>query len=714
MHRHSTLPRRLLSLGLLFLVACGGESSLAPPRPAYPQTRTTDAVEVLHGVRVEDPYRWLEDDDAADVVAWDRAQAGVLASYLSGGPAPEDLRARIEAELDLADLRSAPRIRGARRFFTHRPQGSNHRILYVTDAGRSEEPRVALDPNTWSEDGTEGLAGWYPSPDGSQLVYLRASHGSENATLYVRDLGTGLDLPDVITRTKFTSVVWRPDGAGFLYTRLPAPDDVPDGEAQHHRRLYWHRLGDLVVDDALVAGRGRPKIEWPWGGPSSDHRHAFFTWVRRDQNHDVYEVVWDGETPTVVPRVVGTDTRTSLDRRGGTYVLHSDWRAPRGALFTATAETVGDPARWTPLLPESEAVIDGFDIVGPYVVVHLSHDLVTRLQVLALDGTDLGDVPIPAESRVGRLAVQPDDTRVWFTAQAYHLPPTLYVCNVATEERTLEVVARGPTTLDADALVTTRLLYPSRDGTRIPLFVLHRKDVELDGSAPTVLSGYGGFRISLLPRFSSTSALWVERGGVWATACLRGGSEFGEAWHEAGSRENKQNVFDDFIAAADWLVETGRASRERLAILGRSNGGLLVAACTNQRPDLCRAVVCGVPLTDMLRFHRFQYAASWTREYGDPDVAEEFAWIRPYSPYHNVEAAAYPAILVTAGLHDGRVDAFHARKIVARWQAASTGGRPILLDIDRESGHGAASVRQRVESAVRTLTFLCRELACTD
>jgi len=705
-----TAPRPRLALLLpcvLLLAACGAESA-----PGYPPTKTVDAADVLHGERIEDPYRWLEDDEAADVVAWDAAQERFLAAYLAEAKALEGLRARIATELGAADLPSPPTIHGEHRFYTHRPAGRHHAILYVTDAEAHEAPRVVLDPNTWSEDGTEGLGGWVPSPDGSKLVYLRASHGSEDTTLFVRDVEKGEDLPDVITRTKFTSVVWRPDGAGFLYTRLPAPDDVPEGEAQHHRRVVWHRLGDLVVDDVLVGGRGRPKIEWASGDATADRRHAFFTWQRVDQDLDVYEVDWSGEVPRLVPRLVGTDTRTTMDRAGDVYVLQTDRDAPHGAVFTADAKTVGDPDRWTPLLPESEAVIDGTVVLaGKYVLVELLEDLVTRVRVLGLDGSDLGEVPIPEGSRVGWLTVQPDDTRVWFTAQAYHLPRTLYVCDVAARDRRLEVVAREPTTLDTDALTTTRLVYPSKDGTPIPIFLLHRKDVALDGSAPTVLTGYGGFRISLLPRFSSTSALWAERGGVWATACLRGGLEFGEAWHEAGSREHKQNVFDDFVAGADWLVETGRARRERLAILGRSNGGLLVAACVNQRPDLCRAVVCGVPLTDMLRFHRFQYAASWTREYGDPDVAGEFAWIRPWSPYHNVRTgAAYPAILVTAGLFDGRVNALHARKIVARWQAATTGERPILLSLDRASGHGSASVRQRVEDVFRTFVFLDREL----
>ncbi|MHC5011694.1 MAG: prolyl oligopeptidase family serine peptidase, partial [Planctomycetota bacterium] len=297
---------------------------------------------------------------------------------------------------------------------------------------------------------------------------------------------------------------------------------------------------------------------------------------------------------------------------------------------------------------------------------------------------------------------------------SYSHPPTNYVCDLADPSRSLTALETMPTTIDVDRLVSTRHTYTSKDGTEVPIFLLHRDDVPLDGTAPTVLAGYGGFRIGMHPRFSRTMALWADLGGVEAVACLRGGDEFGEAWHEQGSRGQKQNTFDDFIAAADWLVESGRASRDKLAIAGGSNGGLLVAACANQRPDLCRAVICSVPLTDMLRFHRYQFAKAWTVEYGDPDVAEEFSWLRPYSPYHNVvDGAAYPACLVTAGAMDGRVNPFHARKIVARWQAATASDRPILLSLDRESGHGAASVKQWQVDLLDRFSFLLHEMGAT-
>jgi prolyl oligopeptidase len=331
--------------------------------------------------------------------------------------------------------------------------------------------------------------------------------------------------------------------------------------------------------------------------------------------------------------------------------------------------------------------------------------------VQKLAGGPVREIRMPSPGTASGLAFQRGGTQLWFRFASYSTPPTTFRVDLADSSLTLHAEETLRTTLDVSSLVSERFDYPSKDGTKIPLFVLRQKDVPLDGKAPTILYGYGGFRVALAPRFSRTRALWCSQGGVFCVANLRGGDEFGEAWHEAGCLGNKQNVFDDFIAAADWLVETGKASRERLAVEGGSNGGLLVATVVNQRPDLVRAGISSVPLTDMLRFHRFQFAKSWTKEYGDPDIKEEFDWIRPYSPYHNVkDGTAYPAMLVTAGLHDGRVDAFHARKIAARWQAANTSPHPILLLIDRESGHGSSSLDHYKKEMLDQLSFLHMEL----
>ncbi|MFM8980886.1 MAG: prolyl oligopeptidase family serine peptidase [Planctomycetia bacterium] len=720
-----TLARRIAPLAVLGALCTSATAAPeeptapGPARPAYPETRRTDVRDVLHGQEVPDPYRWLADDEAPEVEAWDRAQAALLRARLDAFPRRAELKERLERELDLGGMESLPTFAGGWAFHTFRAPGQNHEALYRRPADRDEAPQVVLDPNTWSADGTEGLGDWWPSPDGRWLAYGRDSKGSEDLTLYVRDLESGKDLPERITRTKFTSVAWRPDSKAFLYSRLPDPDDVPEAERQYHRRVRLHVLGSAVQDDPVVYGQGRPMIESSWVGTSTDEQHLFVVRGIPYEGLDTFEVDLAGGAPRLEPVLVGNDSRTYVDRVGDLYVLNTDWQAPRRRICTAPRGQAQDPKDWRTIVPEGEAVIEQAVLARDRLAVLKREDLASRIVVVGLDGSPLGEVDLPGAGSVREVKVRPGDTRLWFSFEAYHVPLGTWVVDLARPARGAGATARYeptlrsmlPTTLRVDELTSERMDLPSKDGTRIPVMVLRRKDRPLDGSAPTILYGYGGFRVGVVPAFSRSMALWAELGGVYAVASLRGGDEFGEAWHEAGSLARKQNVFDDFIAVADGLVAAGKARRERLAIMGGSNGGLLVAACANQRPDLCRAVVCSVPLTDMLRFHRFQYAKAWTKEYGDPDVAEQFAWIRPYSPYHNVrEGAAYPAALVTAGLADGRVNAFHARKIVAQWQRASSSPHPILLFLDRESGHGASSMKQAKAEVLDRFCFLLGEL----
>jgi prolyl oligopeptidase len=671
-------------------------------------------VDVLHGERVPDPLRWLEDDASPEVEAWDRAQQALVRRLLDAVPGRDGLRARVDAELDLPTPRSLPTFEGGREWYVEKPAGANHGVLYARDGDGAGEPLAVLDPNAWSADGTQGLQGWFPSPDGRWLAYLRDANGSEDSTLYLRDLGTGRDTGLSIPRTKHASVTWAPDSSGFWYTRLPDPGSVPPGEEQHHRRVLWHPLGGLVLDDEVVYGRGRPAIESMWLHRSSDRRTTFLVRGPPYEATDTFEVRREPGRTTLTPLVVGVDARTSVDRAGDLYVLLTDFGAPRKRVCVATAAGVGDPSAWRDVVPEGPGVLRSVDVAGDLLVVHVVEDVVSRLRVVGLDGTPRGEIVIPGSgaTSVHDVVTKPGDPRVWFSADAYDAPWTSYVTDLRSPDRTVTPQATAATTVPVARLTTTRTRIRSKDGTEIPVFLLHRADTALDGRAPTVLTGYGGFRIGRYPGWSAVMALWADLGGVYAVACLRGGDEFGEAWHAAGCLANKQNVFDDFVAVADGLVAKGWASRDRLAISGGSNGGLLVAACVNQRPDLCRAVICSVPLTDMLRFHRFQFARIWTKEYGDPDDDSAYRWIRPYSPCHNVrEGTAYPAALVTAGLHDGRVNAFHARKIAALWQAASVSGRPVLLSIDRDSGHGSASRRQLKADVLDRFCFLRSQLA---
>ena len=685
---------------------------------AYPQTRRTDDADTLHGQRIPDPYRWLEDDDAGEVVAWDRAQTKVLRAHLDAYPKRQEVATRIQRELAVPGMPSKPRFEAGKRWFTRRPQGANHAVVYVTSLdkakGANDDVTTVLDPNTWSEDGTVGLVDWAPSPNGRYVAFRRDVKGSEKTTLYVRDLTTGKDLaPDVITRTNFSPMVWSPDSAGFYYIRNPAPGSVPKGEEQYHRKVYYHALGADPDEDLLVYGEDRPMLEAKWIARSTDRKTILLFRGPPWRELDSFFLRRTGDEIMWVPLVVGDQKRTYVDRVGDTWLFNTDRNTGRREVFTAKALADGTPGTWKPFeVPRSDtAVLDDVVVADTTAVVLLRENVISKLWVRPLDGRrEAKALPLPGPGTASDMVTRPNDSRVWFRFQSYARPPTNYVVDLAKEPWSLQVVDTLPTTIDVDALVSEQLAYPSKDGTSIPLFILRHKDTKL-GAAPTVLYGYGGFRVGLYPRFSRERALWAEQGGVFAIANLRGGDEFGEAWHAAGCMANKQTVFDDFIAAADWLVKTRRASRDRLAIYGGSNGGLLVATCINQRPDLCAGVVCAVPLTDMLRYHRFDFAKSWTKEYGDPDLAEEFAWIRPYSPYHNVKkGAAYPAVLVEAGLEDGRVHPFHARKIVAQWQWATSGTQPILLNLDRESGHGAASLKQYRDEITDRFCFLLRTL----
>ena len=686
--------------------------------PKYPPTRREDVTTDLHGERIPDPYRWLENDDFADVAAWDGAQEAYLRTRLDAFPRRAEIGARLSKEMDLPGIRDLPHFEGGRMWFRERPEGKNHSVLYSLPEDGGGTPAVVIDPNLWAADGTESLRDFFPSPDAKWLAYTRDSRGSENSVLHLRDLATGQDVPLTVTRMKFTSFLWAPDSKGFYYSRNPDPESVPSGEEQYHRRVLYHPLDGLLLDDEVLYGKGRPKIEDMWLDRSFDREHVFVVRGIPYKSHDTFELEWVDGKRVLTPILDGQDSITWVDRVGDAYLLNTDWKAPRRRLCVAKRGETHDASKWTTILPEGLGVIEYAAVVrgpapaAPAVLVHVREDVTSRLRVIGLDGADKGQVTLPGPGTVREVSTKPSDTRVWFTFESYDRPPTNYVVDLAELGRAPQALQTSPTSVDVAALVTERLTYPSKDGTKIPLFVLRRKDVPLDGRAPTVLYGYGGFRVGMYPYYSGSGAIWAEMGGVLAVACLRGGDEFGEDWHQAGCLAKKQNVFDDFIAAAEWLVAEGKAKRERLAIRGGSNGGLLVATCVNQRPDLCRAAVCEVPLTDMLRFHRFQYALEWTKEYGNPDVAEEFAWIRPYSPYHNVKAGtAYPAVFVTAGLHDGRVNAFHARKIVAQWQAATTSkDRPVLLHLDRSSGHGAASRKQAEEEILDRFCFLLQEL----
>lgn len=683
----------------------------------YPDTPAATVVETHHGVEVPDPYRWLEDEQSPQTQAWITAQNALTERTL----APFDhAKAEIAAQLAAVyDVDSSSNIyqRGQRFFFTRRAGLENHAKIYLCDGSPFVRPEVVLDPNTFSEDGTVAMDWWYPSPDGSLIAYGKSSGGTEKSTLYIRNVDTGRDLHDVIPYTQYCSVAWNKAGTGFYYNRSPNPETVPEGEENFHMRVYFHKLGTPYEDDRYVWGKGRPIDEEPKPYASSDHQYVLLNFYRDPSENDLYF----GQMGSTVLQPVSEnlDAITRGDVVDDTLFLITNYDAPRYRICKTSAEKPTHE-HWKEIIPQQKGVIEDFQLIGGRLVVHLVENVHSRLLVYDLQGTRLEEIPLPAMGSVAAYAsgigtVQSfggswNDDGVFFTFSSWIVPTATYRYDLKTKR--LEKIFQTDCPIRLDNYETRQIWCTSKDGTRVPMFVVARKDLRLDGDNPTLLYGYGGFNVSFYPYYRPRILPFLEQGGVWVLANIRGGGEFGAPWHESGRRQFKQNVFDDFYAAAEELIRRGYTNPRRLACKGGSNGGLLIGAAVTQRPDLFQAAISQVPLMDMLRFHHWGMGAQWVHEYGDPATPDEFAWLRAYSPYHNVrQDVNYPATLIVTAEGDNRVDTAHAYKQVARMQAATSGIRPILLRVERKAGHGAGKpLRMRIEHQSEDWTFLMWQL----
>ncbi len=694
-----------LVLSLLVITGCaagGGSSASAPPAPKV-EKRTL--VENIHGEPVADPWRHLENGADPAVQAWTEGQNRVSRQALDSRASHAAMRARLETLASIGRVRQ-PRVYGGRVFYQKRTGKENQPALCVRD-GFSGAGRRAIDPNTMSEAGLVALDWWYPSNDGSKIAYGTSERGSELSTLRVKEVETGKVLEDQIPRTQMAAIAWLPDHGGFYYTANPAPGTVPKGEEKYHRRVYFHKLGTSADEDQLVFGETRAKEDWPNVSLSRDGRWLVIDVHQGWSKSEIFAKDLQ-EGGRWIPVVRGIDAKFYPLVHGGALYILTNWKAPRFRIMTC-APTEKDPEQWKEIVPEGEATISSFEIVGGRLAILELRDATSRLRTTALDGTGAADIELPGLGTVDEIHGDPEGAALVFDYLSFFSPPALYRCDVTTgavkEFERLEGI-------DTSGYESSQVRYPSKDGTSIPMFLVHRKGISRNGNQPTLLTGYGGFGRSSTPFFSSAVMLWLEKGGVFAMPNLRGGGEYGEAWHQAGMLANKQNTFDDFIAAADWLVKERYTSPGRLAILGGSNGGLLVGAAMTQRPDLFRAVVCEVPLLDMVRFHRFQLARLWIPEYGDPDKPEDFKWLYAYSPYHRVkDGTSYPALLLRTAEGDTRVDPMHARKFCARLMDASNSRRPILFLCDKDAGHGAGKpLSKQLDELADSYTFLTWQL----
>ena len=683
------------------------------PRP--PATRTVQQVDGYHGTRVADPYRWLEDANSSETAEWVAVQNKATFAYLNGLPRRETLRKRL-TELFNYERWSPPARRGHRFFYLRNNGLQNQDVLWVSEDGKD---RILLDPNLLTADGTVALTSVAASPDGSLLAYSLAAAGSDWNEFKVRDVADGKDLGDHIRWSKFSQASWTKDGKGFFYGRYPEPAKGEELTAQvRDMKLYYHRVGTEQSADVLVYERP-DQPDWGFATEvTDDGRWLVITvWLGTDRRNRVHVLdLGDASAPKVTgqvrPVLDAFDAGYGfLSNDGPIFHFRTDRDAPKGRVVAVDIRNP-EPTRWRELVPEQESALDQVTVVGDHFVINYLEDAKSRLRLFAMNGTPTGDVKLPGIGTVGALNGRREDPDLYFLFTSALTPSSVMKTTVAGNSTSVHQSPKVP--FDASAYQTKQVFFKSKDGTRVPMFVTHRKGITLDGTNPVLLYAYGGFNVNLLPAFSPERIAWIEAGGIYAQPNLRGGGEYGEAWHEAGMLEQKQNVFDDFIAAAEFLVREKYTTSSRLVIEGASNGGLLVGAVMTQRPDLFAVALPAVGVMDMLRFHRFTIGWAWVTEYGSADSSQaQFETLRAYSPLHNLKAGTnYPATLITTADHDDRVVPAHSFKFAATLQAATTWARPAYIRIETKAGHGFGKpIAKQIEEEADRLAFALANIA---
>ncbi len=696
-------PHRLPVLALLVLLALGGcgqaiDSGTTTPRLTreavamkkliYPETRTIDQKDNYHGTEVADPYRWLEDVDSDETHAWVEAQNKVTFDFLESIPQREIYKDRLTKIWNYTRF-GTPFKKGDRTFYFKNDGLQNQAVLYVQE-GDHGSPRVLMDPNTLSQDGTIALGELSISNDGNWLAWSTSVSGSDWRTWYVLDIATGEDLADEVQWSKFSEPAWDHDAKGFFYSRYEAPAQGETFEgSNYYQKLFYHVRGTDQSQDKLIYERADQK-EWGFQGDvSEDGRYLIVSvWQGTSRNNRLYYLDLTSPQPEMVTLLDDYDAAYKfLHNDGSIFYFRTNLEAPKERII---AIDIHNPSRdqWKTLIPETEDPMDAVSVLNHSFIVTYMHDVVNVVKVFALDGTDQGEIELPGLGSCSGFAGQAGDTQTYYAFNSYLSPGEIFHHNFLTGKSTL--FRKPEIDFDFSGYETERVFYPSKDGTQIPLFLIHKKGLTLDGNNPTILYGYGGFNISLNPRFSISLLPWIEQGGVYAVANLRGGGEYGEDWHQGGMLKNKQNVFDDFIAGAEYLITKKFTNPNKLAVFGGSNGGTLVGAVVNQRPELFAAAIPAVGVMDMLRFQLFTIGWAWTSDYGSSEDAEMFPILYAYSPYHNLKKGTeYPAVMVTTADHDDRVVPGHSFKYAAKLQACQAGNLPTLIRIQTKSGHGA-------------------------
>ena len=663
-------------------------------------------VEDYHGTKVSDPYRWLEEPNSSESVEWSNWLGEKCDAYFNGISTKVEDRKRLEELWNYPKYFVPKKVKG--QLYYQKNDGlQNQAILFHKDG---ENETVVLDPNTLSEDGTVAMTNFSFSRDGKYLAYATSTHGSDWQEVQVRDLTTGEDLEDHIQHVKFTSITWSPDSSGFFYSRFPEPGSVAPEDESNFNKVYFHKLGDSQASDELVH-------EQP-----EDKELMFSTFLSDDEKYLVLYVSLGTATENRLyfrPIDSNVSFTRLLDKADAEYLyvtnqdnifyFKTDLNTPNGKIIAIDINNP-DSSNWKEVIPEQEDVMDFVIALNEKLIIGLLHDAHHQLKVFELDGTYSHDIELPILGSLTDITRSKDDNEIYFGVTSFLSPTVVY--NYKMETKELKVFAETDIPFDTTAYETNQIFYPSKDGTKIPMFLTHRKGLELDGENPVILYGYGGFNINMTPAFNPALLRWIEKGGIYAVANLRGGTEYGEEWHRAGMLENKQNVFDDFIAAGEWLIENNYTRKEKLSIMGGSNGGLLVAACMVQRPDLYGAVICRVPVIDMLRYHKFTIGRYWIPEYGSADNPEQFPFLYAYSPLHNIkEGVLYPPVLIATAESDDRVVPAHAKKFAATLMEKADQESTIVLRLEAKAGHGLGKPTSKlIDEWVDFYAFLDKEL----
>ena len=720
----------LSSLSLLAAAVSSGNDSQSSNTPSGPPVAEIKPVaDMFHGTRVVDNYRWLENGNSAATQQWVAQEMAYTRGVLDHLAGRDAIQKRLTELLSIGSV-TPPILAGHHYFYTRREGMQNQPILYVRDdfrektkesraSEKAEGPdRVLVDANQLAADGTIALDWYQPSENGKYVAYGTSPSGSEMSTLHIIETKTGTLLPDTIERTRAASVAWKLDNSGFYYTRYPKKGDVPAGQEMYNRHVFYHSLGDDPgQDDQPIFGEGRDPEDWPSVSLSNDGRWLLINVSQGWTKSELFLMdLKKGTPPTRV--TTGKDFLYGGEVYNDKLYITTNEDAPRYRVFVVDVGNY-DRSAWKEIIPQSDAVLQGVAVFGGKLFAQYEQNATSQLKIFDLDGKKLTDLALPAIGSIFGTTGRWDRNELFYGFQSFTFAPTIYRYDLKDGSTSLWTKVDAPS-IDPSAYEVHQEWFNSKDGTHVPMFIVHKKglrsEMEKTGKNPTLLTAYGGFNVSLTPTFSRTAYLWMEHGGIYAVANLRGGAEFGEDWHRAGMLDKKQNVFDDMIAAAEHLIAEKYTDKNHLAIQGGSNGGLLMGAMITQRPDLFRAVVCQVPLLDMLHYQDFQIAKLWIPEYGSSENPDQFKWLYAYSPYHHVQPGTeYPAILFMTADTDTRVDPMHAKKMAAEMQAEAKNGssrtRPILLRIESKAGHGAGKpVTKQIEEFTDIYSFLLWQL----